>query len=205
MAINPPQFSRIEVPFDKILARLGYAYGQTKLDPQTEQLIREETENGRRLITAHQAMASAPVRFPEPGAVLIEPELLVRSQKIVELLQGCDTAYGFAVTIGIHLEERRNQYLNRRETARALILDAIGSVAAEELAEITQRQIAEQAAREHKTTTKRFSPGYGDWPLASQQTFLQWLGAANIGIRLTDRSQMVPEKSISALLGVKQH
>jgi hypothetical protein len=203
MAINPPQFSKIEVPFDKILARLGYAYGATKLDQHTERIIKEEMENGKRLIIAHQAVASSAITIPGPGIVLIEPGLTIRSHKIAELLAGCVTAYGFAVTIGGHLEEQRNQYLNRRETARALILDAIGSVAVEELAELTQQGIADEAAKANMTATRRFSPGYGDWALSEQKEFLRWLGATNIGIRLTERFTMLPEKSISAILGVK--
>jgi hypothetical protein len=203
MTVQPPQFSRPDLPFDKILARLGYARGKTKIDVQTEAMIQEEIEAGKRLIVPRQAVASAPVRRPAEGVVALDPGLTITSLKIYELLHDCVTAYGFAVTIGPHLEERRNQHLNRRETARALILDAIGSVATEELAEITHNQIAAAAAKDGLVVTRRFSPGYGDWALPSQREFLLWLGAQNIGIRLTPAFQMLPEKSVSAIIGAK--
>jgi hypothetical protein len=201
--MQPPQFSRLDVPFDKILARLGYAQGKTRIDASTETLINEEIEASKRLIVGRQAVALSPVNRPEAGVVALTPGLIITSTKIYELLSDCVTACGFAVTIGPHLEERRNQHLNRRETARALILDAIGSVATEELAEITHNQLAADAAKENLVVTRRFSPGYGDWPLPAQREFLTWLGAQNIGIRLSPSFQMLPEKSVSALLGVK--
>lgn len=46
----------------------------------------------------------------------------------------------------------------------------------------------------------RFSPGYGDVPLAFQRPFLNWLESGRIGVNLTDGCFMLPEKSVSALL-----
>jgi hypothetical protein len=203
MAINPPQFDRPEIPFAKVLARLGYAQGKTALDPKTAALIDEELGVAQKLITGRQTVAFSKIHRLPPDRVELEPGLNVQSVKIFQLLEGCEKAYGFAVTIGPALEEKRNRYIDAKETTRAVILDAIGSVAADELAELTHRQLAADAAQEGMTATRRFSPGYGDWPLTSQQTFLHWLGAAAIGIRLTENCQMLPEKSVSALLGFK--
>ena len=204
MVVNPPQFSRIDVPYDKILARLGYAQGKTQIDAKTQEMINGEIENSRILINAKQTVSRSGVKITESGKVFLEPGLTIVSKSIYELLKDCSFAVGFAITAGAHLEEKRNQYLNIRETARALILDAIGSVAAEELAEITQNQVAEEAAREGLSATRRFSPGYGDWNISGQGDFLRWLGAENIGIKLTAKFQMIPEKSISAIIGLKK-
>jgi cobalamin-dependent methionine synthase I len=123
----------------------------------------------------------------------------------VKLFQDCVKAYGIAVTIGPFLEQKRGVYISENEPARAVILDAIGSVAAEQLAEMAQTRIREEAEKAGLTTTRRFSPGYGDWPIESQKEFLKWLGAENIGINLNANFQMIPEKSVSAILGVKNH
>jgi cobalamin-dependent methionine synthase I len=48
----------------------------------------------------------------------------------------------------------------------------------------------------------RFSPGYGDWAIQNQKDFLQWLGADKLGITLAPSLQMMPRKSVSALLGI---
>lgn len=187
-----------------VLARLGYATGKTALDAATAALIAEEIDGACRLIAPRQAVAHAPVGRPDTDIVSLDPGLVIRSGHIARLLAACDIAYGFAVTIGPHLEEKRNQYLLRKETARAVILDAIGSVAAEELAEGVHEDIRREAAARQTSATPRFSPGYGDWALPAQADFLKWLAADRIGIRLTDHFQMVPEKSVSAILGIRR-
>ena len=73
---------------------------------------------------------------------------------------------------------------------------------AEELAEITNKQISDNENKKGLKTTMRFSPGYVDWDIKGQKDFLKWLGAEAIGIKLTKNFQMLPEKSVSAILGV---
>lgn len=186
-----------------VLARLGYAPGVTALDEATAVLIAEETAGARALIIPREAVAHAPVLRPAPGTVSLAPGLVIVSRHIDHLLAPCTEAYGLAVTIGPHLEMKRDRYLARGETTRALILDAIGSVAAETLAEEAHTRIRAAAEARGLTATPRFSPGYGDWPVSAQADFLRWLAADGIGIRLTVQSQMIPEKSVSAILGIR--
>ncbi|MCB4791222.1 MAG: hypothetical protein LHV68_04975 [Elusimicrobia bacterium] len=201
MNINPNQFESFEIPYNKVLARIGFAHGKTKLDNNAKQSINEALELAIKLITPKQVISSSKISLINNAIIALEPGLEIISSKIYELLKDCSTAYGFAVTIGPGLEEKRNKYINEKEPSRALILDAIGSVIAEELAEITNKQIN----NEHKKNkmTKRFSPGYGDWALSGQKDFLLWLGAEQIGIKLNPNFQMLPEKSVSAILGMK--
>jgi len=195
--IGPSDISR-----EKVLARLGYAQGKTLLDPQTSNLIDEELAGAFRLITPRQVVALSPVTLIGDG-VALNPGFSIASAAIRDLLAGCAEAAGFAVTIGKNLEEKRSAYGTAGEHTRALILDAIGSVITEELAERTHRQIAADAAQRSLAATRRFSPGYGDWRLEGQKAFLVWLGASRIGIKLNPASLMFPEKSVTALLGLK--
>jgi hypothetical protein len=51
--------------------------------------------------------------------------------------------------------------------------------------------------------TPPFSPGYGDWDLSHQQEVLDLLDAPRrMGLTLTQAGMLVPEKSITALVGV---
>lgn len=202
MVIQPEQFGQLEIPYDKVLSRLGFARGKTQIDEKTSRLISEEITVSKKLLAPRQVVSSAKVILPSGGRVYLEPGLTIVSQKIYELLKPCTAAYGFAVTIGRHIEDKRNKYIEAKETTRALILDAIGSVMTEDLADITNRQIKDEAQKSGFGATIRFSPGYGDWELAGQKDFLEWLSAKDIGIRLSDNYQMIPEKSVSAILGV---
>ena len=56
-----------------------------------------------------------------------------------------------------------------------------------------------------ETLVRRYSPGYGDLPLAAQRDLLGFLDAPRtVGVALTDALLMVPSKSVSALIGVKK-
>lgn len=201
MIINPNQFGKIDIPLAKVLARLGYAKGLTKADQETEELIAEEMILAGRLFVPRQVTAVSEIRFEGNNTIKLEPGMTIKSEDIHKLLSSSFKAYGLAVTIGPNLERKRDEYLAAKETARALVLDAVGSVAADELAVITNRQITEELAAEGFKTTKRFSPGYGDWLITEQKDFLNWLGADAIGIKLNENSQMTPEKSVSAIIG----
>lgn len=187
-----------EIPYNKVLTRLGYISRKTIIDKKIEDLIHEEIKISHRLINPRQVIAFSVIKILESGQIYLEPNLAIKSIKLFDLLKDCSVAYGFAVTIGKHLEEKYNDYINTKETNKALVLDAIGSVAVEELAEDVQQQIA----KTNKNVTRRFSPGYGDWELSGQKDFLLWLAADKIGIQLNNNFEMLPEKSISAIFGL---
>ena len=202
MTINPVQFSKFELSLNKVLSRLGYASGKTNIDAKTQEIIDEEIDTAKRLFSPKQVIASDAIKL-SGGKISLEPSFTIESYDIFKLLQKCSVAFGFAVTIGPALEARRDIYLKDKETTRALVLDAAGSVAVEELARITNNQIAADIMQNGFAFTRRFSPGYGDWALSGQKELLSWLGAEQIGIIHTDTFQMIPEKSISAILGQK--
>jgi hypothetical protein len=204
MTINPVQFDKFALPLNKVLARLGYAGGKTKLDSKINDILREEIETAQKLLSPKQVEAFGALSFAGAKGVNIEPSYIIGSRDIIKLLKGCGLAAGFAVTIGPALEQKRDQCLKDKETTRALVLDAAGSVAVEELAGITNRQIERLYAEKGYAATRRFSPGYGDWNVSGQKDLLDWLGAGQIGIKLTDAFEMLPEKSVSAILGLKK-
>ncbi|MBN1824556.1 MAG: hypothetical protein JW803_09590 [Endomicrobiales bacterium] len=202
MNINPVQFANLEIPRKKVLLRLGFSAASTRPDEKTDELIAESIETAKKLIVPRQVVAFSAVKKEGGQGLRLEPGFKITSKDIAKLLDNCETAYGFAVTIGNKIEEKRDLHVQEKETTRALVMDAIGSVMAEELAEITHSQIRQETKPKGLFATRRFSPGYGDWPLSAQKDFLAWLGAESIGIKLTDNFQMLPEKSVSAILGL---
>jgi hypothetical protein len=188
--------------FFKVLARMGYARGKTKLDKKTRQLIVDETKLAKKIIQGKLTISFSKITARKsPDRIFLEPGFVLKSKDLFKLFKGCSLVYGFAVTIGPALEARRDRYLSEKQSAKAVILDAIGSVAAEELAETTNIRIKKSVLKKGLGVTRRFSPGYGDWGLENQKEFLKWLGAEKIGIKLSPSFQMSPEKSITAVLG----
>ena len=97
--------------------------------------------------------------------------------------------------------------LQRRTAATspsdAFVLQAIGAAAIESWTDEVEDEIRCEL-RDGETLASRYSPGYGDYPLEAQRRLFALLDAPKkIGVSLTDNLIMVPSKSVSAVIGVK--
>ena len=132
--------------------------------------------------------------------VLLEGLAPIRSAALAGNLRGCGRALLFAATIGSKADRQRMQ-AQVRSPARALVLDAMGTAAVEALCNALcdgwRREYAPLGLR------PRFSPGYGDLPLALQRDLLGLLDSPRqAGISLTEGLMMLPHKSVSAIVGI---
>jgi len=59
-----------------------------------------------------------------------------------------------------------------------------------------------KSSAENLVIGRRFSPGYCDWGLNQQEKVFKALNGDSAGIRLTKRCLMVPQKSISGIIGI---
>ena len=119
---------------------------------------------------------------------------------IRELLRDCDTVLLMAATLGSEVE----RIIRRAQVGRmgdAVILDACGSAAIENVCDNLCADL--EAAFAPRYLTDRFSPGYGDMPLTQQAELFRVLDVTRrIGVSLSDSGLMLPQKSVTALLGV---
>jgi cobalamin-dependent methionine synthase I len=106
-----------------------------------------------------------------------------------------------AATLGSEAESllRRAQ---SRSMGDALILDALGSAAIEAVCDQLCAEIAQELSP--RRLTARFSPGYGDLPLDQQRELFAVLDVTRrIGVSLSESALMLPQKSVTALIGVR--
>jgi len=132
----------------------------------------------------------------------IEDSIVFKSQVIARLLEQCQKVAIFALTIGDRLERKVSQLAKERLILEASILDVIGSVAAETLANTVQDEIGDIARYQGLTISQRFSPGYCDWDIGQQRMLFWALRDDTAGIHLTDSCLMIPQKSISGIIGI---
>lgn len=117
-------------------------------------------------------------------------------------LAQCESVYLFVATLGGQVDGMIER-LQVRNLADAYLADTCASLAIEDLCEQVSARIAEQCAARQCSVTSRFSPGYGDFPLAAQGAILQAVQADKIlGVRLTRGDMMMPSKTVSALIGI---
>ncbi len=100
-------------------------------------------------------------------------------------------------TIGLELENKTAIYFQTNETLKGLILDAIGSEAAEHVARHADSELTKIARDMNLWPSKRFSPGYKNWDLSEQSFLFKILPAEKIGVTINDSFMMIPRKSVS--------
>lgn len=105
-------------------------------------------------------------------------------------------------TIGPALEAEVTRLAAAGELLKAVVLDSIGSVAAEAVASYIDMRIGTECAREGLKVSCRASPGYGDWDVREQKGIFELLPAERIGVRLSETFMMSPRKSISFAMHV---
>ena len=121
-------------------------------------------------------------------------------EDIQEFLKDCDQVILMAATLGMEVENllRRTQ---ARDMALALVLDATASAAIENVCDNLCSDLEEAFIPRY--LTDRFSPGYGDLPINQQAELFRLLDVSRrIGISLSESGLMVPQKSVTALIGV---
>ncbi|MEW5735966.1 MAG: vitamin B12 dependent-methionine synthase activation domain-containing protein [Thermodesulfobacteriota bacterium] len=196
-------FSREELGLDqnRLLAAAGYPEGASPAGRVLESLSRAE-KMLRELMRPRAAVRYVRLAFrggEAPGFGLAGG-LVFNSRLITAPLSaGCAWAF-FAVTIGGEASEISAKTCDS-DFLLSFLLDTTASCFAESLADLLQEKLAEKAAEKGLATGWRFSPGYCDWELAENRDLLSAVGAEQIGIRLTDGGMMVPQKSVSGVMG----
>ena len=125
-----------------------------------------------------------------------------KSTAIQDLLRESDRVYLLAASIGSALEARSRQYLAVDQAFRGYILNRMGSFLVEREIRKLDRKITEEAHIVGAIPTKRYSPGYKDFPLKAQNIFISLIGANIPGLRLSPAGFIQPEKTVTAIKGI---
>lgn len=127
------------------------------------------------------------------------------SQKLALNLQGCQSIVLMAATIGLEMD-RLIARAAAVSQARAVMLQGVGTERIESLCDAFCADLAETMKNEGLFLRPRFSPGYGDLPLALQRDIFAALDCTRqIGLTLNDSLLMSPSKSVTAIIGLSQN
>lgn len=126
------------------------------------------------------------------------------SHDLQKNLAGCHSVVLFAATVGIVPDRLVARYSHLSPT-KALLMQAIGAERIESLCNIFNQEISNEMKLAGLQTHPRFSPGYGDLPLALQETIVAVLDCPRkLGITLNESLLLSPTKSVTALIGVAE-
>ena len=124
------------------------------------------------------------------------------SRQLARNLKDCQEVVFFAATLGTGVDRLLHKYL-KLQVSKAVVVQATAAAAIEAYCNQCQKELEVRCAEEGLFVRPRYSPGYGDLALSVQQYFLQVLQAQKtVGIVLTEGDIMLPEKSVTAMMGL---
>lgn len=189
----------------EVLRYLGYA-GQP-ITPELDARIDEVV--ARCLATCRprgvRRVFDVAARGEKDGAPVISlagASLELVGHSIAEHLDGAVAVGVLAVTVGMGVEAELRR-LSLTDPLAQVIFDAAGTAAVERAADAAEAGVVAEAASRGLFCGARFSPGYGDLPLATQPVLLASLDAQRaLGITLSRELLMSPTKSVTAVVGL---
>lgn len=146
-------------------------------------------------------------RFPLKidGDLIKIESLEFKSANLSKNLKDCDEVILFAATLGMDVDRTLARY-SKINVSKALIFQSTAAAAIEGVCNELNEDLRLKIAEEGLFLRPRFSPGYGDVPLAIQKDFLSLINAkVTTGIILTEGDLMIPEKSVTAFIGISKN
>ena len=191
----------MDININEIIRYLGY--GKSKPDERTMNLIRECIFALKDAVNPKSTYRRFGLNISDDG-VIEAGGLSFKSENLVKNLNGCHEVIFFAATLGNGADMLMNRY-SRLQISKAAILQATAAAMIEEYCNECQLIIQKELEKEKCYLRPRFSPGYGDFALEIQREFLDILNASKtVGIVLSDGGVMIPEKSVTAVMGISR-
>jgi hypothetical protein len=138
-------------------------------------------------------LREAAARIEPKGAYLYLEDT---SAKGLDLFHPTESFALAIATIGPDLESYARNLIDTGHGATGLIVDAIGTVAAEQTADFVENRIREDLTGQGWKVSRRYAPGYCGWDLKAQRDLLGFF-PNTLSIKLTEACLMLPEKSLS--------
>lgn len=185
--------SDIKINRKEILRYLGY--GKNDADEKTLDRIEALVEEVKKELSPKVCYEKFPVI--KDGENICFGPVKTDSQALKRNLDGCCEAVVFIATAGIGTDRIIGKY-SSVSPLDAVICQAIGAAIIEEICDLFCENLKEEGF-----LRPRFSPGYGDFLIDNQKEIFKMLDAPKkVGVTLTESLQMVPTKSVSAVVGI---
>lgn len=156
----------------------------------------------RRSVIERSADVDCAAEAVQPCIALQGCGLVLPGRDIVRHLDGSSKVALMACTLGPESERELRKH-TAISAADGVMFGACASALVEAAANAVEAQVVAQAASLKLGTNWRYSPGYGDLPLSVQPAVLAALNATRrIGLCATDTFMLVPQKSITAVVGL---
>lgn len=187
----------------EILRMQGYR-DPSLASPAVREILEACLTEGRSLLRPQVWHRRAGIAGIEGTRVFVEDGPAFTSKGLARVLGASRELIAFLVTIGPALEEAVQRKTADGDYPDALMLDAVGSVAVEALADRVHRAVEADARAIQAGCSNRYCPGYGDWDLREQAPLFALLRGdeGSLSVTLNESCLMNPLKSLSGVIGL---
>lgn len=190
----------IKMNIDEILRYSGFGKGEIK--PYVMQRINEVKDEIFSALSCRACFAICDMSVE--NNIVDFGTFCAKSEKLAKNLKDCEKAVVFCATVGIQIDRIIAKY-SKLSQSIALIAQAAGASAIENFCDVLCEQIEEKLKKDGFFLRPRFSPGYGDFDISYQRDIFRLLDCTRkIGVSYTDSLQMIPSKSVTAVLGISR-
>lgn len=191
----------IEIDRQRVLLSIGYRTDR-KPSARIVSLIDEHMENAHQLMEPAYSYIIKDIEAVRRSCVFLDGSIVFESEVMARLMEQCKMVTVFLVTIGSRLEKMVLRLAEDGLVLESTVLDAIGSVATEMVAEFVHGRVEEVSHAQGLCVSRRFSPGYCDWAIRQQKMVFRAMDGNSMGVRLTKECLMLPRKSVSGVIGI---
>lgn len=182
---------------------LGYREGKTALPEKIIHLVDESFKEAVSLIEPEGVYLIRRIKEKIDNIKFFNSLVVLKGKSMQMLLKESLAVIFMGVTIGHGVEKRMTEETRNGNFEKALVFDAIGSEATESAAKSLNYHLVIMARQSKHFLTTRFSPGYGDFDLQIQKDIFKELSLQELGIEITEKNILIPNKTITAIMGVE--
>lgn len=194
-----PVFPKLE----SVLTRLG-GRKTNPLDPVFSRMLESGMKQARLLCHPTGVYLRLKIIDRTQDSIRLENGIHFQSQSLSRLLQNSSEAVLMAATVGSEIVAAIMDEVNHKDAAFGLILDAVASQTADLILDWMMDYLNGLLAKQGlKLSKHRYSPGYGDLPLDYQKPIFTMLNLEKLGLELTEKFMLIPEKSVIAIAGIE--
>jgi cobalamin-dependent methionine synthase I len=129
---------------------------------------------------------------------------VLKSRLLARFLGACDEAVLMGATAGREVMAAISEDVGGNHVTRGVVFDAAASEMVDASLDWIMSYFARELRRENRILTEsRFSAGYGDFLLENQGAMFRLLDLGRLDVQITESFVLIPEKSVTALAGVK--
>ena len=193
----------MDPPREKIYQRLGFKKRTTQLSEtqqeETDRFINEASS----LISLKGSLLRLAIVHNDGEKIILAGGLTFASKKLSAFLRDCREAVLMGATAGGAIMEAIKEKTRQDDLAAAVVYDAAASEITDAGLDWIMDYLNQQLRREGKTLLpRRFSAGYADFNLENQKAIYDTLQMEKIGVTITPRFILLPEKSVTAISGI---